>query len=84
MCGTEHKAFGEIYLKMAGSTDPAELLQLAEDFFDEMRFVVPQVGIVSTPRFPLVNPAVVESWEMLPEGKGSLGGLNNLHRIKLK
>jgi len=84
MCGTEHKTFGQIYLDMAGSTDSDELTTLAMEFFDEMRYVAPQVGIVSTPRFPLVNPAVVESWEMLPEGKGVLGGMNNLHRITLK
>lgn len=84
MCGTEHATFGEIFVQMAGSTDSAELTELATQFFDEMRFVVPQVGIVSTPKFPLMNPAVIESWEMLPEGKGSLGGLNNLHRITVK
>lgn len=84
MCGTEHRAFGDIFVEMAGSTDASRLTELATEFFDEMRYVAPQVGIVSTPRFPLMNPAVIESWEMLPEGKGSLGGLNNLHRITVK
>jgi len=84
MCGTEHRPFGETFIKMANEPDPKKLLELSSGFYDEVRRTAAQIGIVSVSAFPMYNPQIIESWEMLPEGKGSLAGFNNLHRIKLK
>ena len=84
MCGNEIQRMGEIYVEMAALTDKARLMALTTEFYDIMRYEAPQVGVSSVPSYPLYNPEVIASWDMIPEGKGSMGGLNSLHRIKLK
>lgn len=83
MCGTEDPVEGQIYLKMTKLTDQTQLMDLAKQFYSRLHDTAVQVGIVATPAYPLMNPNVIKSWEMLPEGKGVLGGCNNLSRIQV-
>lgn len=84
MCGTEHRPFGEIYLQMSKETDPQKLLDLAIRFHDELRATGVQIGVVDVPAFPLYNADKIAEWQMHPEGKGSLAGMNSLWNVKLK
>jgi ABC-type transport system substrate-binding protein len=84
MCGSEHAKFGQIFLDMAKATDPAKLKELATSYFDEMRATMVQVGVVDVPQTPVYNANKIARWDMLPEGKGVVGGLNALFAVKLK
>jgi ABC-type transport system substrate-binding protein len=84
MCGTEHKPFGEVFLSMSQESDPQALLDLAVGYHDELRRTSAQVGVIDVPFFPLYNTDIIESWDMHPEGKGSLGGMNSLWNVELK
>jgi hypothetical protein len=84
MCGTEHAKFGQIFLDMAKSNDQAQLKQLATSYFDEMRRTMVQVGVSDVPQFPVYNVNRIARWDMIPEGKGVVGGLNSLFAAKLK
>jgi len=84
MCGSEHKFFGDTFLKMAVEADQAKLKASSTAYYDELRRTIVQFGVVDVPQYPVYNPNKIATWEMLPEGKGVVGGLNSLFGAKPK
>jgi len=84
MCGSEHKFFGDTFLKMAAEADQAKLKASSTAYYDELRRTIVQFGVVDVPQYPVYNPNKIATWEMLPEGKGVVGGLNSLFGAKPK
>lgn len=82
--GIEIPVYRETFVQMSNTTDMAELESLVTNMMDWNRHWLPWVGVYQTQTGPLYNPEAIASWEMNPEGKGVLGGMNNLEYLQLK
>ena len=80
----ENPTIRDTYNLMAEELDEDKLKELVTAYYDYLREELIWVGVYQSPAAALYNPGLVESWEMVPEGKGVLGMMNSLENIKLK
>ena len=76
--------FRDTYNKMAVELDEDKLKGYVEEYYDWNRENLVWVGVYQQPQAALYNPGLIESWDMVPEGKGVLGMMNSLENITLK
>jgi len=81
--GIEIPKFEETYLAMSKELDETKLGEMVQSMYDWNSEWMVWTTVYQVPNAVLYDPKQIESWKMVPEGKGVLGKMNSLEWVKL-